>query len=133
MIKYITLAAFLNFVLYAFTSIGLLGVFGKLYTWLTPYHEFEEIKRGCVAPALAFGGAILGFVFPLLSVSYNSIAFFDFILWAIIAGLLQLGLFKLLYAFIPMDVEADNIAIAVVYASLALSIGLITAFSLIPA
>lgn len=133
MIKYITFTAFLNFIVYAFTSIGLLGIFGKLYLWLTPYNEVAEIQKGCVAPAIAFSGALLGFVFPLLSVSFNSIAFLDFVLWGTVAGLLQLGLFKVLYMVIPMQVESDNKAIAILYASLAMCIGLITAFSLIPA
>ena len=44
--KYITLQALGNFLLYTFSSLVLLGIFGKIYQWLTPYHEHEQIKAG---------------------------------------------------------------------------------------
>lgn len=131
--KYITLAALGNFLLYTFSSLVLLGVFGKIYQWLTPYHEREQIKAGNVAPAIAFGGALIGFTFPLLSVSYHGVNIVDFLIWAGIAGVLQIILFKALYWVIPMQIEEDNKAIAIIYAVLAVCVGLINAFSLIPA
>ena len=130
--KYISLASFLWFIAYSFASLLLLGAFGKLYLWLTPYHEVDEIRKGNMAPAIAFGGALLGFTFPVLSVMHNGVNFLDFVIWAAVAGVVQLGLFKVLYWIIPMQIEEDNRAIAVIYASLALCVGLINAFSLIP-
>lgn len=131
--KYITLAALGNFLLYTFSSLVLLAIFGKIYQWLTPYHEGESIKAGKIAPAIALGGALLGFTIPLLSVSYNGVNYVDFVLWAGIAGLFQIILFKALYWVIPMQIEEDNCAIATIYAILAVCVGLINAFSLIPA
>ncbi|CAN5397191.1 DUF350 domain-containing protein [soil metagenome] len=131
--RYITLDAFLNFCLYAFSSIAILGIFGKIYMWLTPYHEFEQIKKGSTAPAIALSGALIGFTMPLLSVSYHGVNFVDFLLWSGVAGLFQLMLFKILYWIIPMQIEEDNKSIAILYASLAICVGLINAFSLIPA
>jgi putative membrane protein len=130
--KYITLAAFLNFLLYTFTSLILLGIFGRIYQWLTPYHEHEQIKAGKIAPAVALGGALLGFTVPLLSVSYHGISYVDFLIWAGVAGVVQIILFKVLFWVIPMQIEEDNCAIAIIYAVLALCVGLINAFSLIP-
>ena len=130
--KYITLAAVGNFLLYTFASLILLGIFGKIYQWLTPYHEQESIKAGKLAPAIALGGALIGFTFPLLSVSYHGVNFVDFLIWATVAGVLQIILFKALYWVIPMQVEEDNRAIALIYAVLAFCVGLINAFSLIP-
>lgn len=130
--KYITLWAFGNFCLYALSSILLLGIFGKVYMWLTPYHEFEQIKKGSAAPAIALSGACLGFTMPLLSVSYHGVNFVDFLIWSAVAGVFQLALFKILYWIIPMQIEEDNKAIAILYASLAACVGLINGFSLIP-
>lgn len=130
--KYITLPALGNFLLYAFSSLALLGVFGKLYQWLTPYHEHESIKAGKMAPAIALGGALIGYTLPLLSVSYHGANIFDFLIWAAVVGILQIILFKALYWVIPMQIEEDNKAIALIYAVLAVCVGLISAFSLIP-
>jgi putative membrane protein len=130
--KYITLGALGNFLLYTFASLALLALFGKIYQWLTPYHEHESIKAGKLAPAIALGGALIGFTFPLLSVSYHGVNFIDFLIWAGVAGFIQVILFKALYWVIPMQVEEDNRAIALIYAVLAFCVGLINAFSLIP-
>jgi putative membrane protein len=130
--KYITLEALVNFLLYTFSSLILLGIFGKIYQWLTPYHEYEQIKAGKLAPAIALGGALVGFTLPMLSVSYHGVNYIDFLIWAGIAGLLQIILFKALYWIIPMQIEEDNKAIAFIYAVLAFCVGLISAFSLIP-
>jgi putative membrane protein len=130
--KYITLEAFGNFLLYTFSSLALLGVFGKIYQWLTPYHEYEQIKAGKLAPAIALGGALIGFTLPMLSVSYHGINYIDFLIWAAVVGILQIILFKALYWIIPMQIEEDNRAIAFIYAVLAFCVGLISAFSLIP-
>lgn len=131
--KYITLEAFLNFLLYAFSSIGLLGIFGLLYQLTTPYHEMSQIREGKAAPAIAMGGALLGFTFPLLSVSYHGTNYIDFLIWAGVAGSIQIVTFKILYWIIPMQIEENNCAIATLYAFLAVCVGLINAFSLIPA
>ena len=130
--KYITLQALANFLLYTFSSLVLLGIFGKIYQWLTPYHEGESIREGKLAPAIALGGALLGFTLPMLSVSYHGVNYVDFLIWAGVAGALQIILFKALYWMIPMQIEEDNRAIAFIYAVLAFCVGLISAFSLIP-
>lgn len=130
--KYITLEAIGNFFLYTFASLVLLGIFGKIYQWLTPYHEHEAIKAGKLAPAIALGGALIGFTLPLLSVSYHGVNFVDFLIWAGVAGVFQIVLFKVLYWIIPMQVDDDNRAIGLIYAVLAFCVGLTNAFSLIP-
>lgn len=130
--KYISLEALGNFLLYTFSSLVLLGVFGKIYQWLTPYHEGDSIKEGKLAPAIALGGALMGFTIPMLSVSRYGVNYIDFLIWAGIAGTLQIIVFKALYWLIPMQIEEDNRAIAVIYAVLAICVGLINAFSLIP-
>jgi uncharacterized membrane protein YjfL (UPF0719 family) len=68
----------------------------------------------------------------MLSVSYHGVNFLDFLIWAAVAGALQIVVFKALYWLIPMQIEEDNKAIALIYAVLAFCVGLISAFSLIP-
>ncbi len=130
--KYISVLAVGNFLLYAGASILLLALFAWLYKLYTPYDEFEQMKKGKKAPAFALGGAMLGFTFPLLSMSYHGTNFFDFLIWSVVAGSVQLVLFKVLYRIIPMQVDEDNQAVGIFYAFTAVCVGLINAFSLIP-
>lgn len=130
--KYITLIAFGNFLLYAGSSLILLWLFTWLYKLWTPYDEFVQMKRGKKAPAFAMGGAMLGFTFPIISLSYNGVNWMDFVIWSVVAGVVQLVLFKVLYRVIPMDIDEDNQAIGIFYAFAAICVGLINAFSLIP-
>ena len=130
--KYITVASFGNFVLYAGASLVLLALFTWLYTKSTPYDELAQIRAGKKAPAFALGGAMLGFTFPLLSMSYHGTNFLDFLIWSLVAGVVQVLLFKVLYRVIPMQVDEDNQAIGIFYALVAVCVGLINAFSLIP-
>lgn len=130
--KYITLLSFANFLLYAGSGIALLALFTKLYQKWTPYDEFVQMKAGKKAPAFAMGGAMLGFTFPIVSLSYNGVNWVDFVIWCVVAGVVQLVLFKVLYRFIPMDIDEDNQAVGIFYAFAAICVGLINAFSLIP-
>lgn len=130
--KYITVASFGNFVLYAGASLVLLALFTWLYKKWTPYDELVQMRAGKKAPAFAIGGAMLGFTFPLLSLSYHGTNFLDFAVWSLVAGVVQLVLFKVLYWLIPMQIDEDNQAIGIFYACAAICVGLINAFSLIP-
>ncbi len=130
--KYITFAAIGNFLIYSGASFALLAVFVRSYMWFTPYDELAQMRAGKKAPVMALGGAMLGYTFPLLSLSYHGTNFIDFLIWSVVAGGAQLVLFKILYWIIPMEVEADNQAVGLFYGFAALSVGLINAFSLIP-
>lgn len=130
--KYISLVSFGDFLLYAVVSLALLWLFTWLYKLWTPYDEFVQMRAGKKAPAFALGGAMLGFTFPLLSLSYHGINLFDFATWAVVACFVQLCLFKVLYWVIPMQIKEDNQAIGIFYAFAAICVGLINAFSLIP-
>ena len=56
--------------LYAFlgyfaASAALLVLFCAVYLRVTPYPELRLVREGKTAPAVSFGGAVLGFVVPL--------------------------------------------------------------------
>ncbi len=130
--NYLTWSALTGFALYMGASMALLAAFTRLYIWVTPYDEIVQIGCGKKAPAFALGGAMLGFTFPLLSLSCHGSNIIDFLVWSVVAGITQLLLFKFLYHIIPMQVEEDNQAVGVFYSFAAVCIGLINAFSLIP-
>lgn len=128
-----TIQAILSFFAYLGAGLVFLCAFAFLYVKITPYDEVQDIRAGKKAPAIALGGALLGFTFPILSLSYHGINLFDFSIWSLVAGVVQVILFKVLYAIMPMkEISADNQAVAIAYAFAAVCTGLVNAFSLIP-
>jgi putative membrane protein len=130
--NYLTLQALLNFGLYFGIGIALLVCFTRLYILVTPYNEISDIRAGNVAPALSLVGAMLGFSFPLLSLSLHAVNIADFLVWGCVSGVVQLAVFKVLYMILPRQVEANNVAAGTLYFGCAVVTGLLNAFSLIP-
>ncbi len=126
------LEAFGFFALYVGLGLGMLLVFTRAYIWMTPYNEAEDIRKGNIAPAVALVGAMLGFTAPLLAASLYGAGWLDYLQWALIACLVQLACFKVLYWLLPKEIESANGAAALVYAGAAVCVGLINAFSIIP-
>jgi putative membrane protein len=127
-----SLEAFFTFVFYLAASLALLGLFVSLYLRVTPYDDIKDIHDGKVAPAIALGGAMLGFTFPLLMASYLHANYWSFIVWSLIAGLVQLGVFMVMYRLMPRVIETNNVAGAVIFAIAAACAGLKNAASFIP-
>jgi len=126
------LQAFGLFALYLAMGLAVLLIFTRAYIWITPYNEVEDIRRGNMAPAVALVGAMLGFTAPLLVASLYGAGWLDYLQWALIACIVQLVCFKLLYWLLPKQIEGGNCAAALVYAGAAVCVGLINAFSIIP-
>lgn len=126
------LAGLLLFLLYFGLGVGMLAGFTRLYLWLTPYDEAKDIGAGNLAPAIALGGAMLGFTFPLVVASYTHVTLLGFIAWGIFACIAQLAVFQLLYRFLPNVIEANNVAGATCFAATSVCVGLINAASFIP-
>jgi putative membrane protein len=124
--------AFFLFVAYLAASLLMLVAFTMLYLRVTPYDDVKDIHDGKVAPAIALGGAMLGFTFPLLMSSYLHASFWAFIVWSVIAGLVQLGVFAAIYRFMPRAIETNNVAGSLIFAFAAVCAGLLNAASFIP-
>ena len=120
------------FISYTTASLVLLAVFTRLYIWVTPYDEMADISNGRVAPAIALGGAMLGFTFPLLVASYLHSDMLEFLAWGFLACLVQLGVFWLLHGLLPRVIETNNAAGAICFAAASVCAGLINAASFIP-
>lgn len=123
---------YLNFLLYGAVAVLLLIAFLSVYTWVTPYHELEEIKKGNTAAAVAFGGAMLGFLFPILSALYFTHSIQEMVIWAVACGVIQLLTFIVMHKFrgVADCVKNGNVASATLLAFASVSMGLINAVSI---
>ena len=124
--------------LYAFlgyfgASCALLVIFSFVYLWVTPYHELRLVRQGKCAPAVSFGGAIIGFVIPLASAISHSVSFLDMLLWAVVALLVQVFVFftlKLTLTGLVHDIAEDRMGPAVVVAVFSVAAGILSAASM---
>lgn len=96
-----------------------------IYTWLTPYNEFAEIKNNNVA-AITFGGAILGFTLPLASSIFFTHSILEMMLWSAITLIVQMAVFLTLRRFVP-DIKEGHVAPAILLAFMSISVGLLNA------
>lgn len=130
--NYVTVGGLFGFAIYMAMSIVLLTIFTLIYMRITPHDDVVTIKENRVGPAIALVGAMIGFTIPISSLSYHGVNLFDFAIWTVIAGIVQLVLFKFLYRILPLSIDKDNQAVGMVYAGGAICIGMLNAVSLIP-
>ena len=76
-ILYESLPGLMDFCTYFAAAVGFVAVFCQVYCWITPYDELKLVREGNVAPAISFGGALIGFVLPLYSAITHSVGFVD--------------------------------------------------------
>ncbi len=114
------------FLSYLITAVLLLGVFVWVYARVTPYHEFQLIRENNSAAAVTLGGAMLGFSFPMMASIYYTQSLVEMMLWALITGLVQLGVFIALRRWAG-QIEQGQIAPAILLASASIAVGLLNA------
>ncbi|WP_077046793.1 DUF350 domain-containing protein [Pseudomonas sp. KK4] len=128
-------AAVLGFVLYIVGAAVLFALFQFIYTRLTPHKEFELIRAGNVAAAIALGGAIVGFAIPASNVIAYSINILDFVVWAVIAAFVQLLAFlmtSLVLKGASLRIQNGEIAAGIYVAAVAISVGMLNAACMTP-
>jgi putative membrane protein len=116
----------------AFVVAGAFTVAFKLiYQLTTPHKESALIRQGNVAAALVLGGAVLGYVIPLASALSNTDTLLEFVVWALIAGVIQIVTFAIVRLTVMKDltarIEAGEIAPAVYLLSISLAVGVLNA------
>ncbi len=119
-----------GFFLHFLAAVVLTVVFAFCYLWSTPYAEFKLIREGKAAPAIAFTGALLGFVLALASAISNSTSFIDMLVWAGVALLVQVMTFaglRVVLADLCGRIVEDEIGPAILLAGLSLAAGLLNA------
>jgi len=130
------MTSFLLFLLFLLTAIAVVILFLYLYAKVTPYDDYKLIfEENNLAASIGFGGAILGLSIPLYSALISSVSYFDFIIWAIVAMLLQLAFAYAVtkrqgkFSF-TQKIQDNNVSIGILMAFLSISIGLLNAGSM---
>lgn len=117
-----------SYLMHLLTGFALVGAFVWLYLRLTPYAEIALIRKGCVAPALSFGGTLIGYSLTVASGLLHLPGYPLFIAWSAAAMAVQLVAFLLLQKALPelkQALESNNIAMGAMIGAIAISIGLI--------
>ncbi|AKS07906.1 DUF350 domain-containing protein [Pseudomonas trivialis] len=127
--------AVFGFVTYLLGAAVLFALFQFIYTRVTPHKEFELIRAGNVSAAVALGGAIIGFAIPASNVIAFSISLLDFVVWAVIAALVQLLAFlvtSLVLKGTSERIKRGELAAGIYVAAVAISVGMLNAACMTP-
>lgn len=125
-----SLSGMTAFLSYFGTSVLLILLFLAVYGRVTPYKEFALISGGNLAASLSYGGALLGFVFPLSSAISHSVGLVDMVIWGIVALIVQIMTFLVVRLSMPgivSDIPANQVAKGCFLGIVSVSIGLINA------
>ncbi|MGR2738716.1 DUF350 domain-containing protein [Billgrantia sp. Q4P2] len=125
------------FFLYLVTAVILLSLFMVCYSRLTPHHEWSLIRQGNVAASVAYGGSILGFVMPLSSIMTHSVSIIDFLLWGLVAFIVQIVTFFVIKGVVRVSGESlskhitdNHLAYGILVASISIGVGMLNAASM---
>ena len=128
-------AAVFGFVIYILGAAVLFALFQFIYTRITPHKEFELIRAGNVSAAVALGGAIVGFAIPASNVIAYSVSLVDFVVWAVIAAVVQLLAFLLTSLVLKGTserIKKGELAAGIYVAAVAISVGMLNAACMTP-
>lgn len=123
------------FVTYFATAAALVLAFAALYIQVTAHHEFALIRAGNLAAVPAFLGALVGFVLPLTTAMEHSVNWYDFVIWAVIAAVVQIAAYYLARFLMPnvtQRIDAGEIVGGVWLGGIALVCGMVNAASMTP-
>ena len=128
-----SLSGLVGFCKYFGAAVGFVVVFCQVYDWITPYNELKLVREGNVAPAISFGGALIGFILPLHSAITHSVGFLDMLIWAAVAMVVQLtvfGIVRLFFKGLVREIENNHTAAATLLAFFSVAIGILNAASM---
>ena len=131
----LSLAGLPAFLSYFALAILLLVLFGFIYTRLTAHDEFALIRQGKLAAAIALGGSLLAFALPLCSAIIHTVSLLDFMIWGVIAIVIQIITFfgvRLFLKNLSERITNNEIAAGVFVALTSLAVGVINAACMAP-
>jgi len=131
-LSFLGLPAFLS---YFGSAMLLLLLFGFIYTRLTAHDEFELIRHGKSAAAVALGGSLLAFALPLCSAIIHSVSIIDFLIWGVIALVIQIATFFVVRVFLTnlsQRITNNEMSAGLFVALTSLSVGAINAACMTP-
>jgi putative membrane protein len=124
-----------SFLSYFAIAMLLLLLFGFIYTRLTAHDEFELIRNGKSAAAVALGGSLVAFALPLCSAIVHSVSIVDFVIWGVIAMVIQIGTFFVVRLFLTnlsQRISNNELSAGLFVALASLSVGVINAACMTP-
>jgi putative membrane protein len=104
-----------------------------IYTRITPYSEFELIKKNDAGVAIALGLSLIGFALPVASAIAHAENVVDCAIWSVIALCVQLLTFYVARIPIPdlyKRVVAGEMASAIWLGMISVTAGLLSAASM---
>lgn len=125
-----SLAGLPAFLAYFALAIALVLVFIRIYTWVTPQDELALIRANNSAAALAFGGALIGFAWPLASAITHSLSLLDCAIWGAVALVVQVLTFVVLrfsLKQLPERIAQGELAAGTFAAAVAIAVGMLNA------
>lgn len=124
----------LEFVNYLITAVVMLLLFMSCYSKATPHCEWKLMREGNVAATLAFTGAGVGFTIPLFNAMANSVSYLDFVMWSIVAAVVQIAAFYGVKAALKVKkqdlsdrIKQDHVAYGLFSGGVAIMVGLLNA------
>jgi len=123
------------FLAYFCTAVVMLGAFGAIYSQITPHHEFRLIRKGCSAAIPAFLGALIGYVLPLTAAMRSSVNLTDFLIWAVVAAVVQMMAYlmaRLIMPDVSRRITDNDLSAGSLLGGMALAFGLINSAAMTP-
>ncbi|MFF7707905.1 DUF350 domain-containing protein [Pseudomonas sp. NPDC007930] len=124
-----------GFIIYIVVAVLLFALFQFIYTRLTPHKEFELIREGNTAAAVALAGSLVGFALPASNIIAYSVSVLDFVVWVLIAAVVQLLAFagtSLVLKNLSARIARGEMAAAIYSAAVAISVGLLNSACMTP-
>ena len=107
-----------------------LGLFGFIYTRITPHDEMSLMRAGNTSAAVAFVGVLIGYSLPLGSAAANTVTLGEFIVWALVGFVVQVLAYfvaNMLQPGLSKRIVANDMAAAVWKGGFAIAVGMINA------
>lgn len=126
-----SLSGLVPFAIYVGLSLGMIAVYSAVYMLATAHDELGQIKRGNPAAAIAFAGSLIGYTMPLAVAAQRSSTLLVFLVWAIVAIVVQVAVYWFFRLLMLRDVSAridrGEVAAGLLLAAASLSGGIVDA------
>ena len=124
----------LQFLLYFGMAAAVLIAFKFVYQLVTPYNEMKLIRDGCTPAAITFSAAMIGFAIPVAKSLSQATTPVEFLIWALLAAVLQILAFVIVRAVLVKDlaarIERGELSVAIYLGSVSIAVGLLNAASM---
>lgn len=119
------------FVVHVGLALGLIAVYTAIYMLATPHDEMALIRANNGAAAAAFAGSLVGYTLPLASAAQHSATLLVFIVWGLVAIVVQVVVYwffrLLLLSDVSARIERGEIATGLMLGAASLAGGIVDA------